>query len=324
MAVPSVGWRWPESSAARSTRTAISTAQACEHGRLGACSRSRATKRPRSPSAANGDIVAVAKVDAVKPATGSAPGKLPPPARNRPAAQLRAGDPARRPQGRRQAVGRPGAHPRGRSSLTLEQDEASHEMRLRGVNDEHLKTACAKLNGAMASRYQPSRPIGYRGSIRKPVTPARPPQEAIRRAWPIGDVIIEIRRSAAREGFRFDEKIHGGAIPKPVDPGGRARRQGRHGQGPARLPGGRRCGDPGRRQLPQRGFERAGLPVRWTGRDAGSAGAGRPHLLEPVQKLVLVRLLRRQPRSSAVASRRGQMLGMGPREAGPDGTGSRR
>jgi elongation factor G len=40
-----------------------------------------------------------------------------------------------------------------------------------------------------------------------------------------------------------------------------------------------------------------------------------PHLLEPVQKLVLVTPASSTSRvSSAVASRRGQMLGMGPRE----------
>ena len=44
-------------------------------------------------------------------------------------------------------------------------------------------------------------------------------------------------------------------------------------------------------------------------------GEAVPHLLEPVQKLVLVTPAASTSRvSSAVASRRGQMLGMGPRE----------
>ena len=159
-------------------------------------------------------------------------------------------------------------------SLTLEQDEASHEMRLRGVNDEHLKTALAKLKrryGVEVKHHAPS--IGYRESIRRPVTQRGRHKKQSGGHGQYGDVIIEIRPLGRGEGFRFDEKIHGGAIPKQWIPAVEQGRQGCDAEGPARLPGGRRRGDPDRRQLPQRRFERARLPPGRADRDAGGAGA---------------------------------------------------
>ena len=57
------------------------------------------------------------------------------------------------------------------SALIVEHDEANHEMRLRGVNDEHLKPCIARLKrryGVEVKSHPPT--VGYRESIRKPVT----------------------------------------------------------------------------------------------------------------------------------------------------------
>ena len=69
------------------------------------CSRSRARRPRRSARRSAGDVVAVAKVDAVKAGQWLGSGKVPPHDRNRlSGTQLRVRHRARRPQGRRQAV----------------------------------------------------------------------------------------------------------------------------------------------------------------------------------------------------------------------------
>ena len=69
-------------------------------------------------------------------------------------------------------------------SLILEHDEANHEMRLRGINDEHLKTTLAKLKrryGVEVTCHAPA--VGYREfDPQNGEPPARPSQEADRAA----------------------------------------------------------------------------------------------------------------------------------------------
>ncbi len=53
----------------------------------------------------------------------------------------------------------------------MEQDEASHGLRLRGVNDEHLRASLARIKrryGVEVTHRPPS--IGYRETIRRAVT----------------------------------------------------------------------------------------------------------------------------------------------------------
>ena len=289
-----------------------------EHGRLGALFSVQGDKTAKIAEAGNGDIVAIGKVDAVKGGEWLGAGKLPPPVDiELPARNCTL---AIEPADRKDDVKLSGALARileEDASLTLEQDEASHEMRLRGVNDEHLKTTLAKLKrryGVEVSHHAPS--IGYRESIRKPVAHVRGRHKKQSGGHgQYGDVIIEIRPLGRGEGFRFEEKIHGGAIPKQWIP----------------------AVEQGVKDAMQKGalgfpvvdvavtlvdgsyhsVDSSELAFRLAGRIAMQEAMGQavPHLLEPVQKLVLVTPASSTSRvSSAVASRRGQMLGMGPRE----------
>ena len=84
-------------------------------------------------------------------------------------------------------------------SLALEQDEASHELRLKGVNDEHLRTALARIKrryGVEVAHRAPS--IGYRELIRQPVTQRGRHKKQSGGHGQFGDVVIEIRPAAAR------------------------------------------------------------------------------------------------------------------------------
>ena len=288
-----------------------------EHGRLGALFSVQGDKTSKIAEAGNGDVVAVAKVDAVKGGDWLGAGKLPAP--------IEVGLPSRNcalaiePKDRKDDVKLSGALARileEDPSLTLEQDEASHEMRLRGVNDEHLKTTLAKLKrryGVEVTHHAPS--IGYRESIRKPVTQRGRHKKQSGGHGQYGDVIIDIRPLARGEGFKFDEKIHGGAIPKQWIPAVEQGVKDAMQKGPLGFP----VVDVAVTLIDgsYHSVDSSELAFRLAGRVAmqDALAEAVPHLLEPVQKLVLVTPSSAASRvSSAVASRRGQMLGMGPRE----------
>jgi elongation factor G len=288
-----------------------------EHGRLGALFSVQGDKTAKVSEASNGDLVAVAKVDGVKSGDWLGAGKLPAP--------IEIDFPSRNcalaihPADRKDDVKLSGALSRileEDSSLTLEQDEASHEMRLRGVNDEHLKTTLAKLKrryGVEVSYHAPS--IGYRESIRKPAQQRGRHKKQSGGHGQYGDVIIEIRPLGRGEGFHFEEKIHGGAIPKQWIPAVEQGVKDAMVKGPLGFP----VVDVAVTLLDgsYHSVDSSELAFRLAGRVAMQEALTQaiPHLLEPIQKLVVVTPASSASRvSSAVASRRGQMLGMGPRE----------
>ncbi|MFL6723768.1 MAG: elongation factor G [Sphingomicrobium sp.] len=288
-----------------------------EHGRVGALFSVQGDKTGKISEASNGDLVAVAKVDGVKSGDWLGAGKLPPP--------IEISLPSRncslaiQPADRKDDVKLSGALARileEDPSLTLEQDEASHEMRLRGINDEHLRTALAKLKrryGVEVTHHPPS--IGYRESIRKPVTQRGRHKKQSGGHGQYGDVIIEIRPLGRGEGFHFEEKIHGGAIPKQWIPAVEQGVKDAMQKGPLGFP----VVDVAVSLTDgsYHSVDSSELAFRLAGRVAMQEALAEavPHLLEPVQKLVLVTPSSAASRvSSAVASRRGQMLGMGPRE----------
>ncbi|MDV3257912.1 MAG: elongation factor G, partial [Sphingomonas sp.] len=288
-----------------------------EQGRLGALFQVQGDRMTKVGEAGDGDIVALAKVDGVKAGDWLGAGKLPPPVEvTMPSCNCAL---AIQPADRKDDVKLSGALARileEDPSLTLEQDEASHEMRLRGVNDEHLRTTLAKLKrryGVEVNHHAPS--IGYRESIRRPVTQRGRHKKQSGGHGQYGDVIIEVRPLQRGEGFRFDEKIHGGAIPKQwipaVEQGVRDAMQ----KGPLGFP----VVDVAV-TLTDGSFhsvDSSELAFRLAGRIAMQEALAEavPHLLEPVHKLVVVTPASATSRvSSAIASRRGQMLGMGPRE----------
>ena len=288
-----------------------------ESGRLGALFTVQGDKTVKVSDAQNGDIVAVAKADGVHAGDWLGSGKLPPP--------IEISLPSRNcalaiePADRKDDVRLSGALARileEDASLSMEQDEASHEMRLRGVNDEHLKTTLAKLKrryGVEVNHRAPS--IGYRESIRRPVTQKGRHKKQSGGHGQFGDVIIEVRPLGRGEGFKFEEKIHGGAIPKQwipaVEQGVRDAMQ----KGPL----GFTVVDVAVTLIDgsYHSVDSSELAFRLAGRVAmqEALAQAQAHLLEPVQKLVLVTPASSTSRvSSAVASRRGQMLGMGPRD----------
>ena len=201
-------------------------------------------------------------------------------------------------------------------TLSWEQDEALHETRIKGVSDEHLNVTIARLKrryGVAVDSHQPT--VGYKESIRKTVTQRGRHKKQSGGHGQFGDVVIELRPLNRGEGFRFDEKIHGGAVPRQYFP---AVEQGVRDavlKGPLGFP----VVDVAVTLIDgsYHTVDSSELAFRTAGRIAMSEALAEasPHLLEPVHKVTIFAPGYATSRvTSAVASRRGQMLGMGPRE----------
>ena len=288
-----------------------------EHARLGALFSVQGEKTTKLSEAREGDVVAVAKIDTVKAGGWLSAGKLP--------ASVDIGYPARNcaiaiePADRKDDVKLSGALQRlgeEDSALIIEHDDANHEIRLRGVNDEHLNTVLARLKrryGVEVKSHQPT--VGYRESIRKPVTQKGRHKKQSGGHGQFGDVIIEVKPLPRGTGFVFEEKIHGGSVPKQWIPAVEegvveAMRKG---------PLGFQVVDCAVTLVDgsYHSVDSSELAFRLAGRIAmqDALTAAHPHLLEPMHKLTVVCPSSATSRiTSAVAGRRGQMLGMGPRD----------
>jgi elongation factor G len=288
-----------------------------DQARLGALFQIQGEKTVKLPKAEDGDVVAVAKVDGVKAGDWLGSGALPPP--------VEAALPARNcaiaiePADRKDDVKLSGAIQRLAEedpALLVEHDDANHELRLRGVNDEHLNTVIARLKrryGVEVRTHAPA--VGYRESIRKPVTQKGRHKKQSGGHGQFGDVIIEVRPLSRGEGFRFEEKIHGGAIPKQYIP---AVEDGVK-EAMAKGPLGFQVVDCAVTLIDgsYHSVDSSELAFRLAGRLAmhDALAAAGPHLLEPIHKLSVVCPSSATSRiTSAIAGRRGQMLGMAPRD----------
>ena len=292
-------------------------AEAGEHARLGAMFRVQGEKTAKVTEARDGDIVAVAKIDSIAAGEWLGAGQLPP--------SVDVGYPARNcaiaiePADRKDDVKLSGALQRlseEDGALLIEHDDENREIRLRGVNDEHLNTVLARLKrryGVEVKSHQPR--VGYRESIRKPVTQKGRHKKQSGGHGQFGDVIIELKPLPRGSGFTFEERIHGGSVPKQwipaVEDGVR--------EAMVKGPLGFQVVDCCVTLIDgsYHSVDSSELAFRLAGRIAmqeALAGAG-PHLLEPMHKMTVVCPSSATSRiTSAVAGRRGQMLGMAPRD----------
>ena len=288
-----------------------------DHSRVGSLFKIQGEKTQKISEGEIGDVVAVAKIDTVKAGEWLGSGKLPPP--------VVVEYPARNcaiaiePADRKDDVKLSGALHRlteEDGGLIVEHDEANHEIRLRGVNEEHLNTVIGRLKrryGVEVKSHSPT--VGYRESIRKLVTQKGRHKKQSGGHGQFGDVIIEVKPLPRGAGFVFEEKIHGGSVPKQwipaVEDGVR--------EAMIKGPLGFQVVDCAVTLIDgsYHSVDSSELAFRLAGRIAmqEALAAAHPHLLEPMHKLTVVCPSNATSRiTSAVAGRRGQMLGMGPRD----------
>jgi elongation factor G len=274
-------------------------------------------KSQRHAEVPDGAVIALAKADGVRSGEWLGRGKLPPvpevpmPPRNCRLALL--------PTDRKDDVKLSGALHRiveEDPTLSLVHDEATHELILSGVNEEQLNVALAKLkrrHGVSVTSRPPR--VGYRESIRRSVVQRGRHKKQSGGHGQFGDVLIEVRPQGRGEGFAFDEAIHGGAIPRQYVP---AVEQGVRDAcviGPLGFP----VVDVAVTLTDgsYHSVDSSELAFRTAGRMAmqEALAAASPHLLEPVHKVTVVTPASSTSKvSSALAARRGQVLGLAPRD----------
>jgi elongation factor G len=274
-------------------------------------------KNHRLGSAPDGAVVAMAKADQVKAGDWFGRGALPPmpeiafPSRNARIAIL--------PADRKDDVKLSGAlHKLAEEDPTMlvEHDESSHELCLAGVNEEQLNVTLAKLkrrHGVSVSSRVPQ--VGYRETIRRSVTVRGRHKKQSGGHGQFGDVVIEVSPQERGSGVLFGEKIHGGAIPRQYIPAVEQGVQDACVKGPFGFP----VVDVSVTLTDgsYHSVDSSELAFRTAGRIAmqDALGQANPLLLEPVQKVSVVSPSSATSKvSSALAARRGQVLGLEPRD----------
>ncbi|HEX7875610.1 MAG TPA: elongation factor G [Sphingobium sp.] len=195
-------------------------------------------------------------------------------------------------------------------------DELSQEMLICGITDEHLAVALERLKrryGVDLSSRQPA--VAYRETIRKPVTQRGRHKKQSGGHGQFGDVVIEVRPLDRDQGFRFEEKITGGAIPKQWIPAVELGVRDAMTTGPLGFP----VVDVAVTLVDGsfHSVDSSELAFRLAGRIAMSdaLAAASPYLLEPFAHVAITAPGSATSRiTSSLASKRGQLLGIAPRE----------
>jgi elongation factor G len=100
-------------------------------------------------------------------------------------------------------------------SLTMVQNPRTHDTVLWGQGEMHLRVALERLRdrfGVSVKSHPPA--IGYQETIRKTITQRGRHKKQSGGHGQFGDVVLEIKPLRRGEGFKFEEKVVGGAVPR--------------------------------------------------------------------------------------------------------------
>lgn len=201
-------------------------------------------------------------------------------------------------------------------SLVVEHDPETHQLLLRSQGDIHLQVATEKLRDRYNVSVTTEVPkVPYKETIRKPVKQHARHKKQSGGHGEFGDVHIEIKPLPRGNGFRFDEVIHGGSVPKNYIPAVEAGVKEYLTEGPLGFPvvdvsvtlfdGQAHAVDSS-----DMAFRRAGILAMKDGLPQCS-----PVLLEPVCRVtVSIPNEFTANAQSVISRRRGQILGFSPKE----------
>ncbi|MEZ6030782.1 MAG: elongation factor G [Hyphomonadaceae bacterium] len=100
-------------------------------------------------------------------------------------------------------------------ALTFGPDPATREFRLGGQGEMHLRVALDRLKrkfGVTVAAHRPQ--TAYRETIRRSSTQRGKHKKQSGGHGQFGDVVLEVRPGQRGSGMTFDQKIHGGVVPK--------------------------------------------------------------------------------------------------------------
>jgi len=104
-------------------------------------------------------------------------------------------------------------------SLTVVHNPESHEVVIWGQGEMHLRVATERLAdryGVPVTTHPPS--VGYRETIRKPITIRGRHKKQSGGHGQFGDVVLEIKPLPRNSGFKFEDRITGGVVPRNYIP----------------------------------------------------------------------------------------------------------
>jgi len=104
-------------------------------------------------------------------------------------------------------------------SIKFEHRESTHELILKGQGEVQLKTSINKLKSKYHIEVNMAKPkVPYQETIQKSISQHTRYKKQSGGHGQFGDVVVEVRPLPRGEGFVFEEKIHGGSIPKQYIP----------------------------------------------------------------------------------------------------------
>jgi len=100
-------------------------------------------------------------------------------------------------------------------SLNFIQDQESGELRLSGQGEMHLRFALERLASRFGVTAEGRKPnVSYRETIKDSVSVRGRHKKQSGGHGQYGDVVIDVKPRRRGEGFAFDEKVHGGTVPR--------------------------------------------------------------------------------------------------------------
>jgi elongation factor G len=199
-------------------------------------------------------------------------------------------------------------------ALLWTQDEATHETVLHGINDDHLAVVLGRLQrryGVMLNTRAPT--IAYRETIRKGASARGRHKKQSGGHGQYGDVVIEIRPLERGAGFLFEDRITGGVVPKQWIPAVEAGIRDAMTKGPLGFP----VVDVAVTLTDgsYHSVDSSELAFRIAGRTAmdNALQSAAPYLLEPICRVSVATPPGTGSKAGSVlSSRRGQILGLSP------------
>jgi elongation factor G len=276
----------------------------------------------KAPSALEGDVVALGKLDPIAagdllPAGGTSQRAAVAPAPRFPVYQL-----AIATKDRKDDVRLSGALQKlveEDAGLTVYHDQTTHEILLQGQGEPHLRNVIERLKarfGVDVSTARPSTP--YQETIRKSAEKRGRHKKQTGGHGQFGDCVIQVKPLSRGGGFEFTDKIHGGAIPRQWIPAVEAGAKDAMQKGPIGFPvvdvsvtlidGSYHAVDSSEHSFQMAG--RIGMSEALADCD--------PVILEPIEKLAIYTPNTGTSKiNSAVSSHNGQILGFEAREGWP-------
>ena len=201
-------------------------------------------------------------------------------------------------------------------ALTFVQDAEMSEMKLNGQGEMHLRVTTERLAdrfGVTINSHKPT--VAYRETIRDAVTVRGRHKKQSGGHGQFGDVVVEVAPRARGEGFAFAERVHGGSVPRQYFSSVEAGAKDAMARGPLGFP----VVDVSVTLIDgsYHSVDSSDMAFRTAARVGMSEALSRAEsvLLEPVLAVTIYTPSEGMSRATSIASsRRGQILGFGPRE----------